>query len=40
MPLGTAHGSAYIGAMADKVYVDNDEATTAWNTVLFDRFSQ
>jgi SAM-dependent methyltransferase len=26
--------------MADKLYVDNDEATTAWNTVLFDRFSQ
>jgi ubiquinone/menaquinone biosynthesis C-methylase UbiE len=26
--------------MADKVYVDNNEATTAWNTVLFDRFSQ
>jgi ubiquinone/menaquinone biosynthesis C-methylase UbiE len=26
--------------MADKVYVDNDEATAAWNTVLFDRFSQ
>ncbi|HEY6761773.1 MAG TPA: class I SAM-dependent methyltransferase [Baekduia sp.] len=26
--------------MADKVYVDNTEATTAWNTVLFDRFSE
>jgi SAM-dependent methyltransferase len=26
--------------MADKVYVDNGEATAAWNTVLFDRFSQ
>lgn len=26
--------------MADKVYVDNSEATEAWNTVLFDRFSQ
>ncbi|WCB92255.1 tRNA methyltransferase [Baekduia alba] len=26
--------------MADKVYVDNTEATAAWNTVLFDRFSQ
>lgn len=26
--------------MADKVYVDNDEATAAWNTILFDRFSQ
>src|SRR3954451_1591052 len=26
--------------MADKVYVDNNEATAAWNTVLFDRFSQ
>jgi SAM-dependent methyltransferase len=25
--------------MADKVYVDNNEATEAWNTVLFDRFS-
>src|SRR3954469_4393084 len=24
--------------MADKVYVDNNEATEAWNTVLFDRF--
>jgi SAM-dependent methyltransferase len=24
--------------MADKVYVDNNEATQAWNTVLFDRF--
>lgn len=24
--------------MADKVYVDNSEATEAWNTVLFDRF--
>jgi SAM-dependent methyltransferase len=24
--------------MADKVYVDNNEATAAWNTVLFDRF--
>jgi SAM-dependent methyltransferase len=26
--------------MADKVYVDNNEATAAWNTVLFDRFGQ
>lgn len=26
--------------MADKVYVDNNEATAAWNTVLFDRFSE
>jgi ubiquinone/menaquinone biosynthesis C-methylase UbiE len=26
--------------MADKVYVNNDEATEAWNTVLFDRFNQ
>lgn len=26
--------------MADKVYVDNAEATEAWNTVLFDRFSE
>ena len=26
--------------MADKVYVDNNEATQAWNTVLFDRFSE
>lgn len=26
--------------MADKVYIDNVEATTAWNTVLFDRFSE
>ncbi|WP_445149631.1 class I SAM-dependent methyltransferase [Baekduia sp. Peel2402] len=26
--------------MADKVYVDNVEATAAWNTVLFDRFSE
>ncbi len=26
--------------MADKVYIDNNEATAAWNTVLFDRFSQ
>jgi SAM-dependent methyltransferase len=26
--------------MADKVYVNNNEATEAWNTVLFDRFSQ
>ncbi|MBJ7328310.1 MAG: class I SAM-dependent methyltransferase [Solirubrobacteraceae bacterium] len=26
--------------MADKVYVNNDEATEAWNTVLFDRFSE
>lgn len=26
--------------MSDKVYVDNDEATEAWNTVLFDRFSE
>jgi SAM-dependent methyltransferase len=26
--------------MADKVYVDNNEATEAWNTILFDRFSQ
>lgn len=26
--------------MADKVYVDNAEATAAWNTILFDRFSQ
>jgi SAM-dependent methyltransferase len=26
--------------MADKVYVDNEEATAAWNTVLFDRFSE
>ncbi|MBJ7354449.1 MAG: class I SAM-dependent methyltransferase [Thermoleophilaceae bacterium] len=24
--------------MADKIYVDNSEATEAWNTVLFDRF--
>lgn len=24
--------------MADKLYVDNDEATEAWNGVLFDRF--
>lgn len=26
--------------MADKLYVDNEEATEAWNTVLFDRFSE
>lgn len=26
--------------MANKVYVDNNEATEAWNTVLFDRFSE
>lgn len=26
--------------MADKVYLDNNEATAAWNTVLFDRFSE
>ena len=26
--------------MADKVYVDNNEATEAWNTILFDRFSE
>ncbi|MGB0872573.1 MAG: class I SAM-dependent methyltransferase [Solirubrobacterales bacterium] len=26
--------------MADKLYVDNTEATEAWNTVLFDRFSE
>jgi SAM-dependent methyltransferase len=26
--------------MADKVYVDNNEATAAWNTILFDRFSE
>jgi SAM-dependent methyltransferase len=26
--------------MADKIYVDNNEATEAWNTVLFDRFSE
>lgn len=26
--------------MADKVYIDNGEATAAWNTVLFDRFSE
>jgi SAM-dependent methyltransferase len=26
--------------MADKVYVDNNEATEAWNTVLFDRFHE
>jgi SAM-dependent methyltransferase len=26
--------------MADKLYVNNDEATAAWNTVLFDRFSE
>ncbi len=26
--------------MADKVYVDNDEAVAAWDTVLFDRFSE
>lgn len=26
--------------MSDKVYVDNNEATEAWNTVLFDRFSE
>ncbi len=24
--------------MADKVYLDNSEATEAWNTILFDRF--
>jgi SAM-dependent methyltransferase len=35
-----ASSRAYIRTMADKVYVDNDEATAAWNTVLFDRFSQ
>jgi SAM-dependent methyltransferase len=33
-------GRRLFGAMADKVYVDNNEATAAWNTVLFDRFSQ
>jgi SAM-dependent methyltransferase len=33
-------GRRIFGAMADKVYVDNNEATAAWNTVLFDRFSQ
>lgn len=26
--------------MADKVYLDNGEATEAWNSVLFDRFKQ
>lgn len=26
--------------MADKLYLDNTEATEAWNTVLFDRFSE
>ena len=26
--------------MADKLYIDNQEATEAWNTVLFDRFSE
>jgi SAM-dependent methyltransferase len=26
--------------VADKLYVDNAEATEAWNSVLFDRFSQ
>lgn len=26
--------------MSDKIYLDNDEATEAWNTVLFDRFSE
>ena len=26
--------------MADKIYVDNAEATEAWNTILFDRFSE
>lgn len=26
--------------MSDKVYVDNNEATEAWNTVLFERFSE
>jgi SAM-dependent methyltransferase len=26
--------------MADKLYIDNAEATEAWNTVLFDRFSE
>jgi ubiquinone/menaquinone biosynthesis C-methylase UbiE len=26
--------------MATKVYLDNDEATAAWNGVLFDRFSE
>ncbi|MGH2907182.1 MAG: class I SAM-dependent methyltransferase [Solirubrobacterales bacterium] len=26
--------------MADKVYLDNDEATEAWNGVLFDRFTE
>jgi SAM-dependent methyltransferase len=26
--------------MADKLYIDNDEATAAWNTILFDRFSE
>lgn len=26
--------------MADKLYIDNSEATEAWNTVLFDRFSE
>ena len=25
--------------MADKLYIDNTEATEAWNTVLFDRFA-
>lgn len=26
--------------MAEKIYLDNNEATEAWNTVLFDRFSE
>lgn len=26
--------------MAEKTYIDNDEATEAWNTVLFDRFKE
>ncbi len=26
--------------MADKIYLDNDEATEAWNTVLFERFRE
>jgi SAM-dependent methyltransferase len=38
--LGIRLRAAYIRAMADKVYLDNDEATAAWNTVLFDRFSE
>ena len=35
-----APGRRFGRAMADKVYVDNDEAIEAWNTVLFDRFVQ